>query len=264
MIMDRQMQTVDIVYFSPTHSSEKIAKAIASGIGVPRRRVIDLTLDRSGSDIKIADGDFVILCAPVYAGRVAPVAVERLRRLKIEGKNKAVVAVVYGNRDYDDALVELYDIAVDIGLEPVAAGVFVGEHSYSRPDMPVAAGRPDALDVDEAKRLGKICLEKWMSGAVSGDLHIKGNRPYREVKHSEPVAPVSTGDCAGCGECVGVCPTGAISQADNGAIVTDAANCIKCCACVKVCPIGARKFDTPFTAYLHQNFSVRREPELFV
>lgn len=126
MIMDRQMQTVDIVYFSPTHSSEKIAKAIASGIGVPRRRVIDLTLDRSGSDIKIADGDFVILCAPVYAGRVAPVAVERFRRLKIEGKDKAVVAVAYGNRDYDDALVELYDIAVDIGLEPVAAGLLSG------------------------------------------------------------------------------------------------------------------------------------------
>lgn len=103
-----------------------------------------------------------------------------------------------------------------------------------------------------------------MSGAVSGDLHIKGNRPYREVKHSEPVAPVSTGDCAGCGECVGVCPTEAIFLTDNGAIVTDATNCIKCCACVKVCPIGARKFDTPFTAYLYQNFSVRREPELFV
>lgn len=264
MIMDRQMQTVDIVYFSPTHSSEKIAKAIASGIGVPRRKVFDLTLDRSGSDIKIADGDFVILCAPVYAGRVAPVAVERLRRLKIEGKNKAVVAVVYGNRDYDDALVELYDIAVDMGLEPVAAGAFVGEHSYSRPDMPVAAGRPDASDIDAAKRFGKICLDNRLSGAAPRGLNIKGNRPYREVKPSAPAAPVSTDDCAGCGECVGVCPTGAIALAADGAIVTDAALCIKCCACVKVCPIGARKFDTPFTAYLYQSFSARREPELFI
>ena len=130
--------------------------------------------------------------------------------------------------------------------------------------MPVAAGRPDASDIDAAKRFGKICLDNRLSGAAPRGLNIKGNRPYREVKPSAPAAPVSTDDCAGCGECVGVCPTGAIALAADGAIVTDAALCIKCCACVKVCPIGARKFDTPFTAYLYQSFSARREPELFI
>lgn len=255
--------TTDIIYFSPTHSSAKIAKAIASGIGMPRRKIVDLTVDINSDEIRMGEGDVAVICAPVYAGRVAPVAAERFARLKAFG-NMAVVAVVYGNRDYEDALVELYDIAVAAGFCPVAAGAFIGEHSYSRPGMPVAEGRPDAEDIEKARQFGRDCVEKLQRGVATDDLRIKGNRPYREVKPSAPVAPVSTSDCAGCGECVGVCPTHAISQSSDGTIVTDAVKCIKCCACVKECPIGARKFDTPFTAYLYQNFSVRREPELFI
>ena len=55
----------------------------------------------------------------------------------------------------------------------------------------------------------------------------------------------------------------AISIVDDR-IFSDPATCIKCCACVKECPEGARTFDTPYTAMLHKNFSVRREPELFI
>ena len=55
--------------------------------------------------------------------------------------------VVYGNRDYEDALLELSDRAKDWGLTPVAAGAFIGEHSYSRPSLPVAEGRPDEDDL---------------------------------------------------------------------------------------------------------------------
>ena len=83
---------------------------------------------------------------PVYAGRVAPIALQRIRRLK--GENAPVVLVsVYGNRDYEDALVELRDETTRLGFTPLAAGAFIGEHSYSRPGMPVAEGRPDANDL---------------------------------------------------------------------------------------------------------------------
>lgn len=255
-------QTTDIIYFSPTHSSEKIAKAIASGIGMPRRKIFDLTYDETECGIKISEDDLAIICVPVYAGRVAPTAATRLQRLKASG-SKAIVAVTYGNRDYDDALVELYDIAVASGFNPIAAAAFIGEHSYSRPNMPIAEGRPDANDIASAKQFGKECLKKLHS-AIKNDLHIKGNRPYRELKPSSADIPVSTAECAGCGECIDICPTHAISYAGNNTIITDSAKCIKCCACVKGCPIGARIFDTPFTSYLHQNFSKRREPEFFI
>ena len=80
----------------------------------------------------------------------------------------------------------------------------------------------------------------------------------------KPSAPVCTENCFGCGECVEVCPTHAIRLNAENVIETDINRCIRCCACVKACPNGARVYDNPFAAFLHENFSARREPELFL
>ena len=48
---------------------------------------------------------------PVYAGRVPALAVERLKGIKTSGV-KCVIVAVYGNRAYEDALVEMQDVAV--------------------------------------------------------------------------------------------------------------------------------------------------------
>ena len=139
------VDTTHIVFFSPTHTSAKIARAIGDGIGMERRIETDLTLDESITPIEIKNA-LTIIAVPVYAGRVAPIALQRIRRLK--GENAPVVLVsVYGNRDYEDALVELRDETTRLGFTPLAAGAFIGEHSYSRPGMPVAEGRPDANDL---------------------------------------------------------------------------------------------------------------------
>lgn len=139
---------ITVICFSPTHTSRTIAEAVAAGMNAARIRTVDLTLDRSDSPITVGAGETVVLGAPVYAGRVAPEAVRRLRRIQVEAGASvpAVVTVTYGNRDYEDALVELYDLAVSLGLSPFAAGAFIGEHSYSTQEMPVAEGRPDTLD----------------------------------------------------------------------------------------------------------------------
>ena len=150
-------QTTHIVYFSPTHTSEKIARAIGEGIGMERRIETDLTLDESTSTIEI-NGSLTILAAPVYGGRVAPIALQRMKRLK--GTNAPVIlAVVYGNRDYEDALVELRDTAIELGFTPLSAGAFIGEHSYSTPALPVAMGRPD-----EAERMERSYRDRRRSG----------------------------------------------------------------------------------------------------
>ena len=116
-------QTTHIVYFSPTHTSEKIARAIGEGIGMERRIETDLTLDEGTSPIEIKDS-LTILAAPVYGGRVAPIALQRMKRLK--GTNAPVILVaVYGNRDYEDALVELRDTAIGLGFSPLSAGAFM-------------------------------------------------------------------------------------------------------------------------------------------
>lgn len=254
--------TTHIIFFSPTHTSAKIARAIGEGIGMGRRIETDLTLDENNTPIEIEDA-LTIIAVPVYAGRIAPVALQRIQRLK--GTNAPTILVaVYGNRDYEDALVELRDETTKLGFTPLAAGAFIGEHSYSRAGMPIGEGRPDVTDVQKAESFGKEVLKKLEQNDTLTEFYIKGNTPYRYVGPSTPAAPICTEACFACGECIEVCPTHAISLSDEGKIETEIAQCIKCCACVKECPSEARIFDTPYTAMLHQKCSDRREPELFL
>lgn len=294
------IDTIDkltVICFSPTRTSRKIAEAVAAGMnGTPggtaghagasqQIRTIDLTLDRSDEPIILNSGETVVLGAPVYAGRVAPEAVRRLRRIQVAAGASvpAVVTVTYGNRDYEDALVELYDLAVSLGLSPFAAGAFIGEHSYSTPEMPVAEGRPDTLDLADARIFGGQCARKLDSSGAFAPFHIKGNRPYKEPSRPAsdtsrtaqsssgspakpaPSVPLTADGCPLCEECVRVCPTGAVSiDLKVRKVLTDPALCIRCCACVRACPAGLRTYTTPFTAFLHKHCSARRDPETFL
>jgi hypothetical protein len=48
----------------------------------------------------------------VYAGRISADAKFRLQRIKANN-TQAVIVVMYGNREYEDALLELNDIVVN-------------------------------------------------------------------------------------------------------------------------------------------------------
>lgn len=280
----KEYDATHLVFFSPTHTSAKIARAVGDGIGMGRRMETDLTLDESADPIEITNA-LTVIAAPVYGGRVAPAALKRLKRLK--GNNApAILIAVYGNRDYEDALIELRDTAIELGFTPLSAGAFIGEHSYSTTNMPIAAGRPDASDLQIAFQFGQdslnkliektavtspelqaACKLKSLGGKLSillSSFFIKGTSPYKIVQAGKPACPVCTEACFVCGECVEVCPTHAISISKDGSqIETDINRCIKCCACVKECPNEARVFHTPFAAILHEKFNTRREPELF-
>ena len=274
-------QTTHIVFFSPTHTSASVARTIAEGINMPRRIETDLTYDESTETIEIKDS-LTIVAAPVYGGLISETALQRIQRLR--GKNSPVVIVaVYGNRDYEDALVQLRATLTDNGFTPLAAGAFIGEHSYSRPSegMPIAEGRPDVSDLQKAATFGKACLDKLeqaetetehsgaeMTEALSNklsDFFVKGNIPWKVLAHGAPTCPESNDDCCACGQCIDVCPTHAITLSlDGSSIETDVNKCIRCCACVRECPVGARIYNTPYTSRLFTNFKERREPETFL
>ncbi|WP_165157409.1 4Fe-4S binding protein [Parabacteroides sp. ZJ-118] len=258
-------RNVHLIYFSPTHTSAKIVYAIAEGMGAISMSESDVTREAPDSEEHI-DDELTIIAAPVYGGRVAETAAERLRMFRSTYHAPAVPVVLYGNRDYEDALRELCDLVSEQGFVPVAAAAFIGEHSFSREGMPVAEGRPDESDLEQAAAFGRKIIERLEQVSCVESLsalEVRGHFPYREKSPSTPQAPVTDNDaCTRCGYCVEVCPTHAISSRD-GDLYSDPELCIKCCACVKECPEGARTFDTPYTAMLHKNFSARREPEVF-
>ena len=259
---------ITALYYSPTHTSARICYGVAGGLNSQGLALADreITHENQWVGCEFDSEDLVVVAVPVYRGRIAPVAVERLANYK--GRNTPAIAmVVYGNRDYEDALLELCDLLRGQGFVTVAAAAFIGEHSYSRAEMPTAAGRPDLDDMDLARDFGTRCRAKLdlLRGVVDiPKLVVRGNIPYRSVDTLVQNAPsVDDTLCVQCELCIESCPVEAISYRDDEVFCSPKI-CTQCCRCVKDCPEGALSFETPFTAILHTKFSLRREPEFFI
>jgi len=259
-----------LVVFSPTGTTMKIVNAVAQGLHAAHIDCFDLTRPAADTQkISIKHDVLTIIGCPVYAGRLPAIAVSGLRKIR-GGGAPAVIVVVYGNRAYEDALLELRDVSMEAGFKPVAGGAFIGEHSYSTPAAPIASGRPDAADIHRAKVFGGMIRDKMRSIAPSdriNELQVPGNFPYKELRGLQGISP-STYEpaCTRCGKCVSACPTAAINADFSGS--TDANRCIRCCACVKTCPAGARKLDDARILQVAKQLSVncrlRKEPETYL
>lgn len=238
-------------------------------------REIDLTHTEK-CDCRLPADAFAVISAPVYGGHIPPTALERMSGIRADGTPAAII-VTYGNRAHEEALPQLYEFVTAAGFRVIAEGAFIGEHSYCTDEYPIAAGRPDADDIAFAMEFGRKIREKMVSFPDSGsirtvspqdfppettdaDITAAFRKELGEVLHSKPVPPAPATDgnlCIGCGECVSLCPTGAIAAGDE--LHTDPHKCIRCCACVKGCPQRARSYDTPFSEMLSKYFSARRK-----
>ncbi|KAB2889565.1 MAG: 4Fe-4S dicluster domain-containing protein [Desulfobulbaceae bacterium] len=264
-----EINKVKLIYFSPTGTTRKVLENVAKGIAGTLVEHIDLTLPcHTRQAITPSPQELVILGAPVYGGRLPVDAINRFRRVRA-GKTLAVVVVVYGNREFDDALLELRDLAVELGFLPVAGGAFIGEHSFASPDAPIANGRPDSVDLQKATAFGARIGERvasLQSPVTLTALEIPGKFPYEGGPRNMAVSPITKKDiCTLCGTCASVCPTAAISV--NDSVATAVKACIRCCACIKSCPTGARRWEDDtmkiITAWLTENCRTRKEPQLF-
>lgn len=229
------MSVLEIV-FSPTGGTQKVADALAEALGGPAA-FVDLSEARfAAPTVPIGDQDTAVIAVPAFGGRVPRTAIERLSLVEGNGA-QAVLVAVYGNRAFEDTLVELEDAAVAAGFRPVAGIAAIAEHSIARQ---YAAGRPDAQDVGDlqgfaARILEKIAAEK--DGTAPAAPSIPGNRPYKKASGAGLV-PKADGSCNGCGTCAARCPVGAIDPANPRR--TDAKRCISCMRCIQVCPQHAR------------------------
>jgi ferredoxin len=264
-----EVTRVKLIYFSPTGTTRKVLESIAQGIGVADVGHIDLTRPEGAQKaVPPFSDELVIIGAPVYGGRLPVDAVARFQKLKAS-HTLAVIVVVYGNREFEDSLLELKNLAVELGFQPVAGGAFIGEHSLATPDRPIANGRPDSLDVQKAAAFGakiKAKIAALPSPASPMSLEIPGRFPYEGGAKALGASPITDeGTCILCGTCAEVCPTAAIAV--DAQVATQVELCIRCCACVKNCPTGARGWEDErvekIATWLNEKCSARKEPQFF-
>jgi ferredoxin len=268
---------INALYFSATGTTQKIVTGIAEKlsanmIGKAEIKNIDFTSPEARKQaVAFGKEDIVVAGVPVYAGRVPNVLLKYLKNMAGNGAS-AIAVVVYGNRNYDDALIELKDLLEADGFRVVAGGAFIGEHSFSRT---LGQNRPDEKDMTAAVDFaGRIHRKITALGEIP-TVAVKGNRPYRDYykpknKNGNPVdirkvSPRTNSDCIECKLCASICPMGSIDAGDVSKVT---GICIKCCACIKNCPVGAKYFDDENYLWhkreLERAFTERREPEFFV
>ena len=218
------------VYFSPTGNAKKVvttmAKRAAECLGVPMGTV-DFTLPENREGVVSFDKeDLAFFSTPVYAGRI-PNKMLPYVQTAFEGNGALAVAVsVFGNRNFDNGLIELRNELEAHGFHTVAGAGIPTEHVFS---SKLATGRPDADDLVKIAEFGEKVAEK-----VSGLTEI----PEKiAVRGDDPVGAYYT-------------PLGTDGKPAvflKAKPKTDPEKCTKCGICATVCPMGSIPKDAPDT-----------------
>lgn len=268
-----------LVYFSPTGTTKTVLEAMAKGIGLPVND-LDLTLPSAREQqYTFGSDELVIIGFPVYGGRIPQIQDSIFPLLEKATTSQAgtdcttlssvkvVPVVVYGNRAYDDALLELTQLCREKNYMPLAAAAFIGEHSYN-PNL--AAHRPDKADKELAQNFGERLIH-WLKnypdqGRLFDPSVIPGNMPYKVRGPKLPIVPETDDNCVNCMLCAQECPMQAISSDDPADI--NQTLCILCAACVKKCPYGAKHIVFEPLQQLMKNMSAAnsepKQPTLFL
>jgi ferredoxin/flavodoxin len=257
-----KINNIHLVLFSPCGGTANATKALVRDvhlhsfehdITLPAKRIEKLSFNST---------DLVFFGFPVYGGRMP----QNIKQVVagLQGQNTPCVLVaVYGNRAFEGALLNLYEVATSRGFKPVAAVAAIAEHSSS---PQVATNRPDKADRDRLADFGLKILERAQTGATLEKA--PGAYPDWKVPAGTYFFPITdTEKCTQCGHCVEVCTCGAIPQDDPAK--TDIQSCISCGACVKYCPQKARTLGTPetkemFKPHIMSAAATRKEAELFL
>lgn len=251
------MQTYAFV-FSPTGGTRRVCDLLCSPW--PSATVYDLFANDTLPSTLDAD-DVCFFCVPSYGGRVPELAIQRLQKLSGH-QARAILVCVYGNRDYEDTLLELKDLLAQNDFRCCAAISAIAEHSIMHQ---FATGRPDAQDITALTDYSNRIQTALQQGTLSDDVSVPGHRPYRSYG-GVPLKPHASNQCTECGLCACECPVHAIDAACPRS--TDTSLCISCMHCISICPQNARHLNRLMllaaSKKLQSACQTRKENELFL
>ncbi len=266
------------IFFSATDTTKKVveelAQSLAEAFGV-ESKTHDFTLPQNRKFFpEIEANTLVVFGLPTYAGRLPNLLLKYLET--INGNSAfAVPVVTFGNRAFDNSLIELRNLLEAHGFQTMAGAALSCEHSFS---YTLAAGRPDPKDLAElrdfASKVHKKILETDLKTYNHSPIDVEGDS---EAGYYQPqtndgtkidirkAKPKTSEACTKCGTCIRSCPMGSI-EANDPSVVGGV--CIKCGACVKKCHVQAKYFDDEGFLYhkteLENKYSRRAENSFFV
>lgn len=255
-----------VAYFSPTFATRDVVRKMGEIVN-RKYHEFDLTdYDNRNTAHDFERNELLIIGAPTFSGRIPNVAKERINKLR--GHNTpCIVAVTYGNRDYDNALLELKDMMENLGFKVVGATAIITQHSIVKS---IATDRPNTGDLDSIKVFVEMVMDKLerVNSVIAEDLYVPGNPEYiNKENHNQPLKyHLNRKRCDECGVCIKMCPVQAIEP--GRPIKIDSSKCFGCMRCIKVCPKRAREYNrTKYSVlklYLRNNCEKGRKNEFYL
>lgn len=249
---------VTAAYYSPTGGVKAATLGLAKALD-PNAEELDLSAPILARSYDFGPDDLVVFGGPVFGGCLPDPMLQALHTCRAHG-SVAVAAAVYGNRAFDDALLQLSDILTQLGFTVIAGAGLLARHSLA---TEIAANRPDADDFTDYAHYA-TAIQRKLEKDDRTTPTLPGNRPYKPFNKSS-VTPVAGDACTRCGLCAKECPVGAI---DPETLKANADQCFMCMRCVFVCPQGGRALPQEVADTYHQKLSglanIRRPNELFL
>ena len=191
-----KIEKVVLIYFSPTGGTQRVVRTLGK-CWETKPQEIDLSDTKKDFGTYHLSGDtFCIIGVPSFGGRVPAAALERITKIRAD-RSPALITAAYGNRDYEDTLLELKECAEKAGFCVTAAVAAVTEHSIVRE---YGTGRPDKNDRRQLAEFGKTVRERILKSDSLTEAGVKGSSPYRKYS-GVPLKPKAGKGCTQCGLC---------------------------------------------------------------